>query len=245
MRTVAIIQARMGAERLPGKVMLEIAGQTMLERVVRRTQRAATLDRIVVATTVSAADDVVADAARSLGVEVTRGSEEDVLDRFRQAAEEHAADTCVRICADSPLIDPEVCDAAVRAYRDAQPGVDYASNKLEPTYPLGLDVEVFSREALMQAWNSATEDFQRSHVTVHIYQNPSLFHLLPVKADADFHSLRWTVDTPQDLQFATAVFARFGGSNDFGWRDVLELLEREPDLASINSGVRPRELSEG
>ncbi len=225
--------------------MLDIAGRTMLERVVRRTQRAEMIDSIVVATTVSPDDDAVADAARSLGVEVTRGSEEDVLDRFRQAAEEHAAKTCVRICADSPLIDPEVCDAAVRAYRDAQPPVDYASNKLEPTYPLGLDVEVFSREALMRSWSSSTESFQRSHVTVYIYQNPSLFRLLPVKAEADFHSLRWTVDTAEDLEFAATVFSRFGGSNNFGWRDVLALLEREPDLSLINSGVRPRELSEG
>lgn len=235
----------MGSDRLPGKVLLDIVGQTMLERVVRRVQKARTIDRVVVATTTSSADDVVADAAASYGAEVTRGSEDDVLSRFRQAAEEFDAATCVRISADSPLIDPSVCDLAVKAFQSAEPAVDYASNKLDPSFPLGLDVEVFSRAALERAFDEATETFQRSHVTVYIYQNPHLFRLLPVVAEMDYHSLRWTVDTLEDLELVRIVFERLGGGNEFSWRDVVQLIEREPELAGINSHVRARGITEG
>jgi len=243
--TVAIIQARMGSERLPGKVLLDIAGQSMLERVVRRTQRTRTIDRFVVATTTNQADDRVAEAAERLGVHVTRGSEEDVLDRFCQAAAEVDAGVCVRVSADSPLVDPEVCEAALEAFRAADPPVDYASNKLNPTFPLGLDVEVFSREALNRASRDATATFQRSHVTAYIYQNPGVFRLLPVTTDRDLHAWRWTVDTPEDLAFARRIFERLGPGNDFGWEDVVALIEREPALAQINAHLRPKHVTEG
>src|SRR5678816_3469510 len=147
---VAIVQARMGSERLPGKVLLDIEGQTMLERVVRRIQRSSSIDDVVIATTDRPADVVVAGEAEKIGVKVVRGDEDDVLDRFRQAAIESGAATIVRVSADSPLVDPEVIDMVVDAFLSHD--VDYASNKLEPTFPLGLDVEAFSRDALESAW---------------------------------------------------------------------------------------------
>ncbi|MEO8192532.1 MAG: glycosyltransferase family protein [Gemmatimonadales bacterium] len=243
--TVAIIQARMGSERLPGKVLLDIAGQSMLERVVRRVQRSQSIDQVVVATSINPADDRIAASAELLGVLATRGSEDDVLGRFADAAELLRADVCVRVSADSPFIDPEVCSLVVSRFKSANPPVDYTSNKLQPSFPLGLDVEAFSREALERAAREAREPFERSHVTVYMYQNPGRFTLLSVMSDRDLHAWRWTVDTPEDLEFARAIFERLGGGNDFSWRDVVALIEREPELAEINRHVTGRPISAG
>lgn len=235
----------MGSERLPGKVLLDIEGQTMLERVVERVKQSRLITRVVVATTTNPADDEVANAAAAMNVDVMRGSEADVLDRYHQAAEQFDAQVIVRVSADSPFIDPAVIDQAIEAYLSARPAVDYASNKLSPTFPVGLDVEVFSRDALDRSWKETTESFQRSHVTVYIYQNPSLFRLLPVTIERDLHSMRWTVDTPEDIEFARQIFKRLGGRSDFSWLDVVEIIEREPALAVINSHLRPKHVTEG
>lgn len=244
-RTVAIIQARMASRRLPGKVLLDIAGQSMLERVVRRVRRASHMEETVVATSTNTADDPVVAECERIGVPVFRGSEDDVLDRYRNAAMAHDAAICVRIGADSPLIDPRVCDLTVLALRGSDPPVDYASNKINPTYPLGLDVEAFTREALERTWAAASDPYERSHVTVHMYQNPAAFRLLAVRDVVDRHQWRWTVDTQDDLEFARQVFARLSGSNEFGFEEVVDLIEREPDLARINAHVRTRDLIEG
>ena len=236
----------MNSTRLPGKVLLPIEGESMLERVVRRVQRAKSIDKVVVATTEDPADDAVAEAAEMLGVDVTRGSEEDVLDRFRQAAEETGAAHIVRVCADSPFIDPAVCDMVVDAYRAS--GADYASNKLDPSFPLGLDVEVFSREALEKTWSEAKEPHERAHVTLHMYApasgNSSLV-LKPVVTTPDRHSWRWTVDTLEDLDFAREVFRRLEGRDDFSWLDVVKLIDKDPALADINSHLKPKDVTEG
>jgi spore coat polysaccharide biosynthesis protein SpsF (cytidylyltransferase family) len=240
---IAIIQARMGSERLPGKVLLDIEGQTMLERVVRRIQNAKSIDGVVVATTDKAVDDVIARDAERLGAPVTRGSEDDVLDRFRQAAMESGAATIVRVSADSPLVDAEVTDMVVDAFLSTD--VDYASNKLGASFPLGLDVEVFSRDALERTWNEAKKTYERSHVTVRMYGPDSSMRLLPVTTTPDRHDWRWTVDTPADLEFARQVFRLMGGGNDFSWRDVVSLIEQTPALAAINSHVTPKPIEMG
>ena len=229
---VAIIQARMGSERLPGKVLLDIGGQSMLERVVRRVQQARLIDDVVVATSTNPADDRIADAALELGVKVSRGSEEDVLDRFRKAALENHAATVVRICADSPFVDPVVTDRVIEALLGSD--ADYASIKLSPTYPLGLDVEAFSREALDEAAQDAVEAFERAHVTVFMYMHPERFTLLPVVGERDLHNWRWTVDTAEDLEFARAMFERLGGRNDFSFADAVAVVEQDPSIALIN-----------
>lgn len=245
MSVIAIIQARMGSERLPRKVLLDIAGQSMLERVVRRVQRSRLIDKVIVATSVNPADDPIVSAAESLGVLATRGSEEDVLARFAGAASILQPDVVVRVSADSPFVDPEVCDLVVSSFMNADPAVDYASNKLGPTFPLGLDVEAFSRAALERAAREAMEPFERSHVSVYMYQNPDKFSLLPVVDDEDRHTWRWTVDTPEDLEFARTVFERIGGGNEFSWRDVVALIDREPALAAINSHIAGKPLTAG
>ncbi len=242
MNVVAIIQARMGSTRLPGKVLRDIAGETLLARVIRRVQLAQTLDAVLVATTVAPADDDIVAACDHLGVPVFRGSEQDVLDRYWQAARACRADVIVRITADCPLIDPRVLDQVVTAFLEAQP--DYASNVLERTYPRGLDTEVITLAALERAWRQADQPYQRAHVTPYIYQNPERFRLLSVKAEADHSYLRWTVDTAPDLAFVQAVFTRLGGDGTFSWRAVLDLLAREPELAEINLDIQQKALHE-
>ena len=240
---VAIVQARMSSTRLPGKVLLDIQGQTMLERVVRRVQMATSIDSVVLATSAEEQDEATATAGDELGIQVIRGSEEDVLDRFRQAAIETDAETIVRVCADSPLIDPEVTNMVVDAYLSSD--ADYASNKLQPSFPLGLDVEAFSRDVLESTWNDAKEPYERAHVTVRMYADGSPFKLLPVTTTPDHHAWRWTVDTPQDLRFAREIFKRFGGRNDFSWREVVALIDRQPALADINGHLRPKDVTSG
>lgn len=235
----------MTSERLPGKVLVDIGGQTMLERVVRRVQQSQRITGLVVATTTNPADEAIVAECERLGVRSIRGSEEDVLGRFADAANAVGGDVFVRISADSPFVDADVIDLIINRFLNADPPVDYASNKLEPTFPLGLDAEVFSRGALLKTAEEAKAPYERSHVTVYMYQHPELFRLMAVKASRDLHSWRWTVDTPEDLEFARAVFDRLDGRNDFSWLEVVEVLEADPGLAAINSHVNAKPLADG
>jgi spore coat polysaccharide biosynthesis protein SpsF (cytidylyltransferase family) len=245
MRVVAIVQARMGSERLPGKVLLDIAGETMLSRVVLRLRQSKLIDEVIVATTTNPIDQAIVDEASNLGIRACRGSEEDVLGRYVDAAAFANADVIVRVSADSPFVDPEVTDAVVFAFLSADPPVDYASNKLQPSFPLGLDVEAFSRDALLRAARDATEPYEIAHVTVYMYSRLDEFTLLPVTSERNLHPLRWTVDTPEDLRFARAVFERLGRRNDFSWKDVVSLIEREPSLAEVNSHIVAKPITAG
>jgi spore coat polysaccharide biosynthesis protein SpsF len=233
----------MGSSRLPGKVLEEIGGKTMLARVVRRLRRATLLDEVIVASTVTPADEAVAVECIRLEAPCFRGSEEDVLDRYYRAALTHRAEAVVRITADCPFIEPVIVDRVVRAFLDEGP--DYASNTLKRTYPRGLDTEVVSTAALERAWREATLEHQRVHVTPYIYQNVNLFRLLPVIGESDYSRYRWTVDTRQDLEFARAVYARLNQDEAFTWRAVLALLEREPTLIELNRHVDQKLLEEG
>jgi len=243
MNVVAIIQARMGSTRLPGKVLQEIGGETMLARVVRRAQQAASLDRVVVATTSEVADEAIVAECKHLGVPAFRGDEQDVLDRYYQAARAYEAQAIVRITSDCPLIDPGVIDRVVACFLEAQP--DYASNSLQRRYPRGLDTEVMTQSALERAWRQAVEPYQRIHVTPYLYQHPEQFRLLSVVNDQDFSGHRWTVDTVEDLAFVREVYRRLGNNGAVTWLDVLALLAREPDLAGLNRMIQQKALHEG
>jgi len=238
-RRVAIVQARMGSSRLPGKVLADIGGRPLLTRMLDRLAKAELLDEVILATTVLAEDDPVADLGRVRGSRVVRGHPTDVLDRYHQAAEEAGAQVIVRLTGDCPLIDPRIVDLCVRTYLEADPPVDLVVNRLpwERTYPIGLDAEVFGREALETAWREASEPHQREHVVPFLYENPARFTMIHLEADGDYGAYRWTVDVPQDLEAVRRIFAAFGGRDDFGWRQVLDLMERDPALASINAGV--------
>jgi glutamate-1-semialdehyde aminotransferase/spore coat polysaccharide biosynthesis protein SpsF (cytidylyltransferase family) len=230
-KIVAIVQARMGASRLPGKVLLDIEGEPMLARVVARVRAAKAVNEVVVATSDQPADDAVADLCKSRDIAFARGSETDVLDRFFRAAEAYAATVVVRITGDCPLVDPAVIDKVIKAYR-TQP-VDYATNVLRYTYPDGLDVEVMSFDALRRAHADATDPVEREHVTPYI-RTSGKFRVAGVEHDVDLSQkqYRWTVDDEADLAFVRAVYARLAGQRGptFGLDDVLGLLEREPSL---------------
>jgi spore coat polysaccharide biosynthesis protein SpsF len=245
MRTVAIIQAHMGSSRLPGKVMLDLGGQPVLRRVVNRARRIDGVDEVVVACATLPQDDVLEAACREWGVPVFRGSDDDVLERFRGAAERYGADACVRITSDCPLLDPGVSGDIVRRFHQADPAVDYASNKIPQSFPRGLDTEVFTRAALERAAADATEAYERAHVTIHLYEHPARFRLLSVTSDTDRADWRWTLDTAEDLAFLRAVYARLGPDDAIAWTDVVALLEREPALMDINRHIVQKDARQG
>jgi len=224
---------------------MDVAGKTMLERVIGRTKRCQLVDSAVVATSTLPLDDAIVRACEKTDIPVFRGSDSDVLDRFTQAARAQRADVCVRITSDCPLIDPEVSDHIIGRFLQADPAVDYASNKIPQSYPRGLDTEVFSREALERAWSQAAERYQRAHVTIYIYEDPERFKLLSVISDVDRSDWRWTVDTAEDLEFVTEVYQRLGAEGDFSWRNVIALLEAEPTLRQINQDIIQKSVGEG
>ena len=243
MKVVAIIQARMGSTRLPGKVLQDLGGQPVLSRVVSRVRRANHVDELVVATSVEAGDAEIVNECQRVAVRCFRGSEADVLDRYYRAAQAQSADVVVRITADCPMIDPAVVDDIVTRFQQTKP--DYASNALVRTFPRGLDTEVFTIDALAKAWTEARELYQRAHVTPYFYQNPGLFRILSVTGEKDYSKHRWTLDTPEDLTLVRELYARFDNQDTFGWREVLQVIEQEPELAEINLGVHQKALQDG
>lgn len=236
MKTVAIIQARMGSTRLPGKVMADVAGRPLLYHVVKRAQQARTLDLVIVATSDQPADDVVARFCAEANIPCFRGSEDDVLDRYYQAAKNHEAAVVVRLTADCPLLDPSVIDKVVQAFRAGY--YDYVSNVVPPTYPDGLDTEVFRVDALERAWREALVKSDREHVTPYIAEQPDLFRLGNVSYPQDLSGLRWTVDRPEDLEFVRRVHDYLGPAPSFGMMAILALLREHPELMEINSGIQ-------
>ena len=242
-KVVAIIQARMGSTRLPGKVMADVAGRPMIDRVLARARRAETLDAVWVATSESAENDELARHVDGLEVPVFRGDEDDVLSRYVGAARASEADVVVRLTADCPMIDPVVIDRVVARFHESQ--VDFVSNTLERTYPDGLDVEVFSRDVLLAADQAAAHPLQRLHVTP--YMTGALgadaphadLEIAQVTHPTDFSHLRWCVDEPDDLAFVCRVFAAL--DEPFGWMAVVALLTARPELLRINRLHGPHE----
>ncbi len=251
----------MSSSRLPGKILADIAGHPMLSRVYIRTSRARTITETVVATTIDPNDDPVAEYCDFAGIPFMRGSQYDVLDRYFQAAKEFNADIVVRITADCPVIDPDLIDEAVRTLRTG--AYDFAANRLPPpfgrTYPIGLDTEVCTFAALERAWKDAQEAFHREHVMPYLYEGVELssvnrqlsegvslrgFNVVQLHHPTDFGDYRWTVDTPEDLEFMRQVFARFDGRDDFSWKEMLDLVHAEPDLMKINAGVQHKTLKD-
>jgi len=232
----------MGSSRLPGKVLMDLGGETTLARVVRRLQRSRQVTKIVVATTTARGDQAIIRECEHLQVVCFRGEEQDVLDRYYQAARANAADAVVRITSDCPLIDPELVDETVEVFRDEH--ADYASNVFPRTYPRGLDTEVFSFDALDRAWREAREAHQREHVTPYLYEHPQIFKLASLSGAADYSRYRWTLDTREDLELLRAIYSRFHGRDDFSWQEVLRLMEREPELAELNSQVLQKSVRE-
>lgn len=229
---LGIIQARMGSTRLPGKVLQQIVGKPMLWHVVKRTERAESIDKVVVATSADAADDAVADFCAGEAIDCFRGSEADVLDRFYQAAKGYQPDAVVRITADCPLMDGAVIDRVVEKFKSER--ADYATNTLVYTYPDGLDVEVFTFTALEDAWSNATKLTEREHVTPYIRLSERFKAVGVTDKNTDGRGMRWTVDEPNDLLFVRKIYEHFPVESFFGWEAVLEVIKMNPKLSEIN-----------
>ena len=258
---VAIIQGRMNSSRLPGKILADIVGQPMLQRVFIRTSRSATVTEIIFATTIDASDDPVAEYCDFSGIPCMRGSQFDVLDRYYKTAKQAKADVVVRITADCPVIDPNLIDDVINTLLEDE--YDFVCNRLPPpyyrTYPIGLDVEACTFKVLEKAWKEAKEPQHREHAMPYLYEgvklvtdnrslqtglSPRGFNIALLHHTTDFGDYRWTVDTPEDLDFMRQVYSRFNGRDDFSWKEVLDLVHSDPQLMEINANVQHKTLKD-
>jgi spore coat polysaccharide biosynthesis protein SpsF len=240
-RTVATIEARMSSSRLPGKVLSEVDGRPMLEHMVERLQYVSELDEIVIATTDKNADDAVAALATRIGTGVWRGSEEDVLARVLDAAKAYDAETIVELTGDCPLVDPKIVSRVIQKYRARQ--VDYASNVLERTYPIGMDTQVFATSVLDDVARRTADPADREHVSLYIYRHPEIYSICNVSAPPSEArpALRLTLDTPEDLVAIRAIFFALRPSRvDFSLSEIIDFLDAHPDVAAVNASIRHR-----
>jgi spore coat polysaccharide biosynthesis protein SpsF len=242
MQINAVIQARAGSTRLPGKVLEDLGGRPVLAWVVRAARAAGQIDDVIVATSTEVGDDAVADLAHSLGVAVVRGSEDDVLSRFVAALDAHPADALVRLTADCPLLDPTLIDAVAGAW-SAAPEHDYVSTVLVRSLPRGLDVELVTAHALRAVDRMAT-GHDRVHVTSGVYADPTAYRLLGLCVAPPADDLRVTLDTAADLILLRALVALLPDAPP-AWRDVVATLRARPDLVAVNAGVVQKPIEAG
>jgi spore coat polysaccharide biosynthesis protein SpsF len=238
-KIIDIVEARMTSSRLPGKVMLECQGKPMLGHMIERLKRSQELDGIVVATTTNSDDDVLEDLAGKLGVGCFRGSEDDVLDRVLQAAHEFNADIIVETPGDCPCLDWTILDDVVRAYH--RRGHDYVSNNLKPSYPGGMDVQVFSTAVLEDVARRTSDPVDHEHVSLYIYRHPEIYKSSNVEAPADQYDpgIKFLLDTLADFDFIRAAYdALYPTKPDFTCHDIITLMRRRPDLRAINADVQ-------
>ena len=231
-QVAVILQARSGSSRLPGKVLADLAGRPMLAFLVERLKRCSAVDRVILATTDSPKDDALAELGEILGLTVCRGSQNDVLSRYALAAEQTDASVLVRITGDCPFVDPGLLGEMINEFSGQD--IDYFSNCLIPTYPDGLDIEVFTRRSLLLAQAKCVDPAQREHVTPWI-RDSGRCKLGQKQHHLDLSSMRWTVDEPEDLQVVRAVIAHFEGRSDFTWEQILELAQQQPQLFVANA----------
>ncbi|SMC40289.1 cytidylyltransferase domain-containing protein [Sporomusa malonica] len=244
MKTVAIIQARMGSTRLPGKILIDLMGKTVLQHVIERVQQAKSIDEIVIATTTLDQDDAVVEEAIKCGVKYFRGSEADVLARYYFAAKANSADVVVRITSDCPLIDPLVTDNIVNFFKNENiyDIVTNASSDLGTrTYPRGLDTEVFSFDVLEKAYKQAEKQYQREHVTPYIYENSTQVYYY--KYIVDYSMYRWTLDTEEDFALIKEIYSHlYRGTHNFYLLDIINVFNDHPELIGINQHIEQKKL---
>ena len=239
----AIIQARMGSTRLPGKVLREINGRPMLSYMLERVTAAHNIDKVVLATSIDSSDDPIAELCRKNDILYYRGSVDDVLDRYYQAARRVKADIIVRLTGDCPLIDPRMIDCVIDIYKNGN--YDYVANTTPPkwTVPRGMDVEVFSRRSLEEAFLEGSSSAEREHVTPYIYGLPWRYQLRQVRLAEDLSHHRWTVDTAEDLALVTHVLEALLPENPlFTMHDVLLLLKQHPERVKLNAGIAQKRV---
>jgi len=240
MKTVVIIQARMGSSRLPGKVLMPLGGKPSVQQVIERARLIRGVDEVVLATSTASIDDPLVAFCNSAGVPVVRGSEDDVLDRYYQAAKAARADVVIRITGDCPLLDPVESAKVLEAFRSS--GADYVSNVHPPTLPDGLDTEVFCFQALETAWKQATKKSEREHVTLFISTNPELFRIESISNPVDWSGHRWTLDEERDYRMLSAVYDELALRGEFGTlAEVINILRDRPEIARLNGSIERNE----
>jgi spore coat polysaccharide biosynthesis protein SpsF len=241
MKVVAIIQARMGSTRLPGKILREVFGKSLLEYQIERVRRAKLIDQIVIATTTKEIDDEIVNVADELTIPYYRGSEDNVLERYYHTAHKYEADVVVRLTSDCPIIDPKVIDKIISCFIEGERYYDYVSNTIERTYPRGMDTEVFTFKALEEAYELGKENIYKEHVTTYIHKNSDRFSILNVKYEKDQSRHRWTVDTSEDLELIERIIKELYTLNPFfSLEDVLNLFEKYPEWYKINSHIEQK-----
>jgi spore coat polysaccharide biosynthesis protein SpsF len=242
-KTAAIIQARMGSTRLPGKVMKDLKGKPVLWHVIERVKQAENIDQIIIATTTHRRDEIIFEKAKEWGVKAYRGSEEDVLERYYEAANNYETDTVVRITSDCPLIDPHVIDEIVKYYNnnDYTLVTNAGSDLNNRTYPRGLDTEVFSFEVLEKAYKNVEKKYQREHVTPYIYENYN--DIFYYKNNKDLSNYRLTLDTKEDFELIKILYDKlYQGEHDFYLNEIIEVLNKNKELLKINQKIKQKEL---
>jgi len=236
----------MSSSRLPGKVLRLVGSQPMLSRVVARASRASLVDEVMVATTTDPSDEPIAEYCKTKGVACFRGDLYDVLDRYYQAARISGASVVVRLTADCPFIDPEEIDRTITHFHLTC--ADFTANRLPPpfrrTTAVGMDTEVVSFAALERAWHEAVEPFEREHVMPYLYDTPGRFKISVADWEKDLSFLRFTVDTPADLEVANQVYAEFNDRDDFTLQDLLAANEHHPEWQAQLAGVKHKDLFE-
>lgn len=237
---LAILQARMSSTRLPGKVLKPILGRPMLSLHIERIRRAVQLHTILVATSSEVSDNPIAELCEKEGIACHRGSLNDVLDRFYTAAKKYQPEHVVRLTGDCPLADSTIIDQVVAHH--LKNGFDYTSNCRPPTFPDGLDVEIFRFSVLEQAWKEGIKPYEREHVTPFIWQQPERFKLSNVTAAKDLSHMRWTVDRAEDLAVVTKVYETLYSKNPaFGFSDILTFIKEHPEIQKMNDGFMRNE----
>jgi len=228
----AIVQARMGSSRMPGKVLSKVdESNPILFYVIKQLQFCKLLDKIIIATSDLVEDDKIANFTEKLGISVFRGNSDDVLDRYYQCAKKFSVSTIIRITADNPLIDPTLVDDAIEKYQSSS--YDFISNGLPRTFPQGTEIEIFSFKSLEKAWKNAKKPSEREHVTPYVYNNSDKFKIFSIKHSENLSHLRWTVDRESDLKLVRIIISKLK-KRPILMNDIINLLSKEPQLIKIN-----------
>lgn len=240
-KTCVIVQARVGSTRLPNKVLMDLCGKPVLWHVINRLRKSQLISGIIVATTTLPQDDAIQSFCEENDTAFYRGSSENVLSRYYEAAKKFDVRTVIRITSDCPVIDPLLIDEMIKEFESS--GADYMSNSIERTFPRGLDTEIFPFPILEKTFNEAVKPHELEHVTPYIYQHPELFRLKNFASGKDYSSHRWTLDTEEDYKLIKEIYVALYRENEmFYWGDILKLFDERPELSNINRHIEQKKL---
>lgn len=247
MGVLCIIQARLGSTRLPGKVLKKLSGKSVLEHVINRVSKSNLIDQIIVATTTNKEDDKIIDECLKIGVNYYRGDENNVLSRYYETAFDKGYETIIRITSDCPLIDPKIIDNMIRYFNNENEKyqLDYLSNSLKETFPRGFDVEIFTFNSLKEAYENATLEYEKEHVTPYIYLNQDKFTIKNYYNSNKYQNYRLTLDTYEDYLVIKNIYDNiYKEDSMFFYEDIISYLNQYPEIANINQHIKQKKLGE-